>query len=196
MISQSESGNAWNKTLSGVCKTCLVCPPHDREAQLSRLKTRSHRDWQRDEKGGVDEKRGVWRQAVAAANLDCVLLEARPAFEALPDHLLHELGHLLQAKGGGGGAPAQGPPSPRSPSPGAPLPHSRRPTAFAGTSGGHPQCTKNRTLLVFDRRCVCKLGDGIQITNQGYCPSMRRDETSWDMTAAALRSAAPISCLT
>lgn len=77
-----------------------------------------------------------------AANLDCVLLEARPALEALPDHLLHELGHLLQAKGGGG-APAQGPPPPRSLSLGAPLLHSRRPTAFIGTSGGHPVCIKN-----------------------------------------------------
>lgn len=76
-------------------------------------------------------------QAVVAANLDCVLLEARPALEALPDHLLHELGHLLQAQCGA--APTgDAPPLPPSRL-GAPLPDTHRPTAFAGATGGQSQ---------------------------------------------------------
>lgn len=63
--------------------------------------------------------------AMLAANLDCVVLEARPALECLPDHLLSDLGLLLRRRHSGASA-AEGPTSHF---------HNTRPTAHAGGSG-------------------------------------------------------------
>lgn len=77
-------------------------------------------------------------QAVLVSNLDAILLEAREAVEALPEHLLAEAEALLQGRFATAPAAAAEDALPEAAGaavPGVPLPGTRRPTAavFSGT---------------------------------------------------------------